>query len=185
MVMSIADAIHLYQRLTEQQIPVWVTGGWGIDALLGEQTRHHEDLDVLVRADDVGSIRALLEGQHYKLKHLWEENRWITDSAGNRIATAFVLHDPSGRELDVHALYLDEEGNGIPAWNVEENVRLTHRELGAEGHIGGQAVRCLSASFQMRWHTGYQLPEKQVQDLKQLHQRLHEPYPPEHAHLGQ
>ena len=35
---------------------VWVHGGWGIDALLGEQTRAHDDLDVIIRADDVKAL---------------------------------------------------------------------------------------------------------------------------------
>jgi len=39
-------------------VDVWVYGGWGIDALLGEQTRAHDDLDVIIRADDIeASIR--------------------------------------------------------------------------------------------------------------------------------
>ncbi len=30
------DAITIYQRLVDNGIQVWLTGGWGIDALLGE-----------------------------------------------------------------------------------------------------------------------------------------------------
>ena len=35
---------------------VGVHGGWGIDALLGEQTRAHYDLYVIIRADDVKAL---------------------------------------------------------------------------------------------------------------------------------
>ena len=35
------DAINIYQTLTRNDIPIWLTGGWGIDALLREQTRPH------------------------------------------------------------------------------------------------------------------------------------------------
>ena len=32
------DVISLYKRLLTDGYQVWLTGGWGIDALLGEQT---------------------------------------------------------------------------------------------------------------------------------------------------
>jgi lincosamide nucleotidyltransferase A/C/D/E len=38
-----------------------VTGGWGIDALAGRQTRDHRDLDLAVRAEAVdASVDALV-----------------------------------------------------------------------------------------------------------------------------
>ena len=33
-------------RLAAEDILAWVDGGWGIDALLEEQTRDHSDLDL-------------------------------------------------------------------------------------------------------------------------------------------
>jgi lincosamide nucleotidyltransferase A/C/D/E len=35
------DVISIYQRLLADDIQVWLTGGWGIDALLREQSRPH------------------------------------------------------------------------------------------------------------------------------------------------
>ena len=32
--------------LNEWQIDYWVEGGWGIDTLLGKQTREHRDIDI-------------------------------------------------------------------------------------------------------------------------------------------
>jgi len=37
--MNIADVIDLYTQLENLGIEVWLDGGWGVDALLGEQTR--------------------------------------------------------------------------------------------------------------------------------------------------
>jgi lincosamide nucleotidyltransferase A/C/D/E len=42
-------------------IEVWVDGGWGIDQLLGEQTRRHEDFDLVVTSAELGRVRAALE----------------------------------------------------------------------------------------------------------------------------
>src|SRR5512137_410500 len=105
------DVISLYKSLLSNDIQVWLTGGWGIDALLGKHTRPHKDLDVIMLLDDVIRMRELLSRDGYILKELWSENRWAFDAHGTRTSTAFVLKDADGRELDVHAMRFDEQGN--------------------------------------------------------------------------
>ena len=117
---SAEDVIKIYRRLSGHGIRVWLTGGWGIDALLGEQTRPHKDLDVVMLLDNVVRMCALLESDGYELAYLWPENRQAVDKQGVETATAFVLQDNQGREIDIHALVLDEQGNGIPAWAEAE-----------------------------------------------------------------
>jgi len=165
------DALSIYERLLDHGITVWLTGGWGIDALLSEQTRPHKDLDVIMLVDDVARLRELMGGEGYGLKELWSENRWVLDAQGNETATAFVLHDSQGRELDVHAMWLDDEGNGIPAWEAE-GFALTRQDLAGEGVIGGVVVRCLTPEMQLVCHMGYELPDKQLRDLALLHERF-------------
>jgi lincosamide nucleotidyltransferase A/C/D/E len=111
----VEDVIRVYRHLSGHGIRVWLVGGWGIDALIGEQTRPHHDLDVLVVLDDVPRTRELMASDGYALKELWSENRWVADSRGIKAPTAFVLRDAEGREFDAHAMRLDEQGNGIPA----------------------------------------------------------------------
>jgi lincosamide nucleotidyltransferase A/C/D/E len=41
--------------LEEAKVTVWVDGGWGVDALLGEQTRPHKDLDIAIEEKDLPS----------------------------------------------------------------------------------------------------------------------------------
>ena len=165
------DAISIYQRLLDHGILAWLTGGWGIDALLGEQTRPHKDLDVIVLVDDVARLRELMDCDGYGLKELWSENRWVLDARGDETATAFVLHDSQGRELDVHAMRLDDGGNGIPAWEGEGLV-FRRQDLAGEGVIGGVAVRCLTPEMQTLCHTGYELPDEQWRDLALLHEKF-------------
>ena len=172
--------INLYQRLSDHGIRVWLTGGWGIDALLRTQTRPHKDLDVIVLVDDVARLRQLLDDDWYSLRELWSENLGTVDSHGLEVATAFVLHDAEGRELDVHAMRLDDRGDGIPAWKAEGFV-LRRQDLGGEGMIGGLAVPCLTAEMQMRCHTGYELPAVQLRDLELLHEEFGVEYPDEFA----
>jgi lincosamide nucleotidyltransferase A/C/D/E len=110
------DVISICRSLSANDIQVWITGGWGIDALLREQTRPHKDLDLIMLVDDVIQMRELLGRDGYGLKELWSENSWVMDSLGTEIPTAFVLQDSEGREVDAHAMRLDDQGNGIPAW---------------------------------------------------------------------
>jgi lincosamide nucleotidyltransferase A/C/D/E len=49
-VMAAENAVALLRLLDDHDVQVCVGGGWGVDALLGEQTRRHADLDVWVPA---------------------------------------------------------------------------------------------------------------------------------------
>ncbi|MBN1139690.1 MAG: hypothetical protein JXM73_24165 [Anaerolineae bacterium] len=175
--------IAIYQRLFAHGVPIWLIGGWGIDALLGEQTRPHKDLDVIVLLDDVVAMRALLSHDGYALQYLWSENRWTVDAHGIEAPTAFVLGDATGRELDVHAMRLDDRGNGIPAW-AAEGFLFAREDLSGVGVVAGAAVPCISPHMQMVCHTGYALPEEHVRDLERLHERFGVTYPAEHADPG-
>ena len=161
---STEDAVLIYKLLAANGIQAWLTGGWGIDALLGEQTRPHKDLDVIVLVDDTLRLRQLLSGEGFGLKELWSENLWTRDPQATRTPTAFVLHDAGGREIDVHAMRLDGLGNGIPAWDAE-GFYFKQEDLAGEGTIAGMAVRCLAPQSQVECHAGYELPDVQRSDL--------------------
>ena len=177
------DALSIYQHLVDNGIQVWLTGGWGIDALLGEQTRPHKDLDVIMLLDDVVRLRELLGREGYSLKELWSENRWATDAHQVRTATAFVLQDSVGRELDVHAMRFNQRGNGDPAWEKVEGFIFTPQDLAGMGMVGGFAVRCVSPENQMFCHTGYEFPDKQFCDLELLHEKFGVALPDEYYRL--
>jgi len=73
------DAILIYKCLSTNSIQVWLLGGWGIDALLGQQTRPHKDIDLILLMDDVVRMCELLGCDGYSLKELWSENLWAMD----------------------------------------------------------------------------------------------------------
>ena len=58
--MTASDVLAILDRLDAAGIAWWVDGGWGVDALLGEQTRPHHDLDFAVREQDVPRLGAIL-----------------------------------------------------------------------------------------------------------------------------
>ncbi|HEX8463679.1 MAG TPA: hypothetical protein VF627_03590 [Abditibacterium sp.] len=189
--MNAENVTELYLRLLNQGVQLWVDGGWGIDALLGRQTRPHKDLDALVQWDDLAPLTDILAGEGFQLKEIWTESRWashplplqlIAQECGgeNAFATAFVLKDERGRELDFHVLHFDEHGQGIPQWQTD--FIYPAEALEAVGRIGNTDVKCLSAAMQMQTHTGYPLQDKDLEDLRQLHERFGLSYPPEIAH---
>lgn len=191
--MHAEDVVALYTLLEGRGAELWVLGGWGIDALLGQQTRPHKDLDLLARFDDLVPLTALLAEQGFRLKEIWSENRWAAHElllpligregpGGYKVATAFVLKHADGRELDFHILTLDAEGRGIPDWDAP-GFAFSSDGLAGHGVVAGVVVRCLSAEVQMATHTGYTLQEKDLEDLRNLHERLGVPYLEAQAHL--
>src|SRR5258708_35359 len=100
--MNAADVISLYTELERLSINIWVDGGWGVDALLGTETRPHKDLDITIQQRDIPKLRSLLEARCYKEIKMKDARPWN-----------FVLGDENGREIDVHVIVLDNNGNGI------------------------------------------------------------------------
>ncbi|MGK5520290.1 nucleotidyltransferase domain-containing protein [Micromonospora sp. URMC 107] len=56
-----ADEVHtVLAALAAVGCRAWIGGGWGVDALVGHQTRAHRDLDLAVAAEhEAAALRAL------------------------------------------------------------------------------------------------------------------------------
>jgi lincosamide nucleotidyltransferase A/C/D/E len=185
------DVVELYSGLLARGVQLWVDGGWGIDALLGRQTRPHKDFDAMVAFENLPALTRFLSGRGFALKVIWPENRWALcpeppaligrERPAVEAATAFVLNDDSGRELDFHVVRFNEHGLGMPAWNSD--VIFPPDAFAGEGIVGGTRVRCLSAEVQMSTHTGYALQESDLHDLRLLHDWFGIDYPDEVAGL--
>jgi lincosamide nucleotidyltransferase A/C/D/E len=64
--LSAAHVLDVASVLTKAGATAWADGGWGIDALLGEVTREHSDLDLVVFLPDLPAIRARLDEAGYR-----------------------------------------------------------------------------------------------------------------------
>ena len=72
-----ADVLEIVDALESAGVKMWVAGGWGVDALLGEQTRKHPDLDLVLDISDEGRAEAALRElgfKRYELEHDQREN---------------------------------------------------------------------------------------------------------------
>ena len=57
------ELIRLYNQLKDLGVTIWLDGGWGVDSLLGIQTRSHSDLDIIIQQKDICVLRALLKNK--------------------------------------------------------------------------------------------------------------------------
>ncbi len=94
---ALAELLRLFEGAA---VPVWLDGGWGVDALLRTQTRTHKDVDIVLRVADVPRLGELLAARGGTLRE-------------GAPPDSFVLADGAGLEADVHAVTFDPEGNGV------------------------------------------------------------------------
>lgn len=134
----------------------WLEGGWGVDALVGHQTRPHRDLDIDIDAAFEARVLAKLEQIGYVVETDWRPNRVELAAAGRGW-------------VDVHPLVLDDDGNARQA-SLEGGWHEWPRSFFTRGHLGGVSVPCVSVDAQRLFHSGYELRPEDEHDLALLGQ---------------
>ena len=155
--------LEIIQLLHDQNIEVILDGGWAVDALLGYQSRSHEDLDIAVFHEDVPAIRALLEGKDYAV--VPRDDSWECN---------FVYGNRDGRLIDFHSCSFDKDRNNI------FGVAYTWEALIGKGEISGVPVRCVPADILVEYHTGYPLDENDYHDVRLLCKKFNLTIPPDY-----
>lgn len=165
--MTFTALAELLQLFDSAGIEVWLDGGWGVDALLGAQTRPHKDLDIILRAADLSRLREILAKRGFEVRHGGTESN-------------FVLVDRSGLEVDVHAIVFNEGGDGVYRMANGQDWIFPASGFSHQGMINGIAVRCLSPETQVLCHAhGYVPTEKDVEDMERLRARFGVELPPQ------
>jgi lincosamide nucleotidyltransferase A/C/D/E len=136
--MTAAQVLEILDRLDAAGVEWWLDGGWGVDALLGRETRPHDDLDFAVRAEDIDRLLAIFP----EFRHVYED-QW---------PSAYVLRDSRGRQLDFHPLEFDEDDNGWQPQSGGGRSLWPREALAARGRLAGREVRCTSPQFQVEAH---------------------------------
>lgn len=166
--MAAADVVAIYDRCDAAGIPIWIDGGWSVDALLGEETRPHADLDIAVEMRRLPALRRLLEADGYAPIQRDDTTDWN-----------FVLGDRHGRRIDIHAFVFDENGAGILGPPEYEHA-YPPGSLAGKGRILHREVRCISPEHLVRFHTGYPPRHTDRQDVTLLCRRFNIPLPAEY-----
>jgi lincosamide nucleotidyltransferase A/C/D/E len=131
-----------------------ITGGWGIDALLGRQTRDHDDLDIGVRDDQVTAAITVLRSLGYTV---------TADERPARIA----LGSERG-SVDIHPIEFDATGHGVQQGFGGQTFEYPVDSLEADGTIGSRCVKVATPELQLAFHAGYPPAPRDFQDVRAL-----------------
>jgi lincosamide nucleotidyltransferase A/C/D/E len=129
----------------------WVGGGWGVDVLVGRQTREHRDLDLAVDADHLQACLQTLIDLGYVTDIDW-------------LPVRIELRGPGDRWVDLHPVAFDDSGHGRQA-----GLDGAHFDYPPDAFtvavLNGRRIDCLSVQQQRDFHTGYEHQTNDTHDL--------------------
>jgi len=137
-------------------------GGWGVDALLGEQTREHDDVDLVIARHDAHKARTLLEPLGFE----------HDSTAVPGLPARLVLRDQSGRQVDLHLIVRDTAGNGLQQLDDGTWGRYDADGLEGSGEIAGRGVACITPELQFSHHSHEPWTDKDQVDITRLAERF-------------
>jgi Aminoglycoside-2''-adenylyltransferase len=153
-----AAQLSLIQELTlvlrAARIPHWLFGGWAVDFLVGEITRPHSDVDLIIWRRDVPAFRQILVERGYAER---------PSPSGPELDAQFCKQDQP-----VEIMFLQEQEDGGACWG---DWRLPPDALEArDGRLGEiicpvvsprlllgckeECIRQASAPAEQKKHTG-------------------------------
>ena len=160
-VMTATSAVRLVAACSREGADPVVGGGWAVDALLGDQTRKHSDLDLWVPA---GQAERVFRGLgSCGIDRLLP---WPGDRPWN-----FVLSGGATLRIDLH--FYEATSDGLLHYgSAVSGERFPAAALDGRGSIAGTTVRCEAPEWAVRWHTGYPLRSVDHHDVGLLCQRF-------------
>jgi lincosamide nucleotidyltransferase A/C/D/E len=154
------DVLWMLDVMARLGVSPVVAGGWGIDALVGHQTREHRDLDVLVPDPFVDALVDALVAESFSIATDWLPVRVEMTDASN------------DRHIDIHPAF-DDGRQGWWQHGFDGERFESPRQALTDGIIGRRAVRCFTAAKQLELHQGYSPRPEDLLDIAVLH-RLNE-----------
>jgi lincosamide nucleotidyltransferase A/C/D/E len=134
---------------------VWVAGGWGVDVLIGRQTRPHRDLDLAIDRAGLEAGLAALDRLGYRIETDW-------------LPVRVELHRPERGRVDLHPVAFDERGDGVQAGFGTEVFHYPEQGF-SQGSLDGVATPCLGRELQLEFRQGYEPRDVDRHDLALLH----------------
>jgi lincosamide nucleotidyltransferase A/C/D/E len=150
------DAVWMLDVMLGLEITPVIARGWGIDALVGHQTREHRDLDVLVPEPFVDPLVTALSEASFSITTDWLPVRIeLTD-------------DRAQRRIDIHPAF-DDGRQGWWQQGFDGHRFESPQETLTDGTIGGRAVHCFTAAKQLELHQSSPHRPGDVRDIAVLH----------------
>lgn len=144
--------------LDMSEIRYWVDGGWGVDILVGAQTRAHRDVDIDFDASCTDKLLQLLKNNGYEV---------VTDWSPVRIE---LYHSQLGY-IDIHPFVLNDDGTARQA-NLDGEWYEFEADFFGTADFNGRIIPCISAKGQKVFHTGYELREVDKHDIRNIEKLL-------------
>jgi len=150
------EVLEVLDALEAAGLRVWLDGGWGVDALLGERTRDHEDVDIVVELDWIDEVLRAIEPLGFRLVEEY-------------LPTRAMLRSSVPRQIDVHPVTFDAEGIGWQRLAAPDGTDCHYPPSGfGQGRLLGRVVPCLTAQLQLEHHSGYDPRERDRVDMAAL-----------------
>jgi len=154
------EVLSVLDALTARGLGVWLDGGWGVDALLGEVTRNHEDVDLVMVLEEMAGVRQGLKPLGY-------------DLAEDLTPVRVVLRSSDGRQVDLHPVTFDVEGVGWQRGASSDGSDCPYPPWGfGHGRILDREVPCLTPELQLEHHRGYEPRDRDRADMAKLQGRF-------------
>ena len=163
--MDRSAVVKLCAKFERAGLAYWVDGGWGVDALIGEQTRPHSDLDLAVLLEDIPEFERLLKLDGYTRIIRDRDPEWN-----------WFLVNSDGGAVDLHGFVLDEVGNGVLG-DASDGAMYPCGALEGVGTLGGHGVRCVSAPFVLLFRNSFAPRDVDHHDVAALCSRFDLPRP--------
>jgi lincosamide nucleotidyltransferase A/C/D/E len=157
--MDAHSVLGVIATLEQAEVRVWLDGGWGVDALVREQTRDHDDHDCVIALSDAPIARDALAVLGFAV-------------ALDELPTRFVVRDRTDRRVDFHTVTFT--ASGAATQQLQDGILAHYLAQGFSGsrHIAGVRVGCLTVAVQSLHHLGYDPDEKDHHDMRLLADRF-------------
>ncbi|MGO9332639.1 MAG: nucleotidyltransferase domain-containing protein [Acidimicrobiales bacterium] len=155
--MRAKDVVAVVAALERVGVRSWLAGGWGVDALLGRQTRHHDDLDLVISDFDDQRVAACeaLAPLGFQVASLEVPPPWMADCC--------FLEDGAGRRIDLDTIdwgrLRDTLGVAPPSPGITAECGA-FGEAVSTGTVAGRELHCLSVAAQLIVHIGFEPPSR-------------------------
>lgn len=153
-VMSLSEVTLVLRALDEAGCRYWIEGGWGVDALVGRQTRPHRDLDVDLDAAQEARALTVLHGLGYAVETDWRPNRVELAAAGRGW-------------VDLHPLTIESHGSARQA-ALGGGFHVFPASYFTVGRLDDRPVPCVTREAQIAFRQGYELRAVDHHDLRVL-----------------
>ena len=164
---NITDVKQILQFAIDAEIKVFLDGGWGVDALLGYQSRAHNDIDIFVEKNDYQNFIEIMKANgFYEIKMEYTTlNHTVWEDLKNRI-------------IDLHCFEYTVEGEIL-----YDGDCFPVETFSGKGRIEEIEVSCIEPYSQVMFHLGYEFDENDAHDVKLLCETLHIEIPNEYCYL--